>query len=181
MFMLYSNNEQNPPNALTEKQAAFPRQGSHVSPMTPFRIHIRLTETNDSTQHMMATTEATRGSDTMLTRSLWTHLELRAGHYHSACCSERVRSFLKAKVKNHPQEGMSKKQFQDPEASSFISGTRRNYRPKGSGDSLDTVPLRGVASLHFNQDQSCFCCAMETGIRIYNVEPLMEKGHLDHE
>uniref|UniRef100_A0A8C9YVM0 WD repeat domain phosphoinositide-interacting protein 4 n=1 Tax=Sander lucioperca TaxID=283035 RepID=A0A8C9YVM0_SANLU len=28
---------------------------------------------------------------------------------------------------------------------------------------------------------SCFCCAMETGVRIYNVEPLMEKGHLDHE
>uniref|UniRef100_A0AAR2LQT9 WD repeat domain phosphoinositide-interacting protein 4 n=1 Tax=Pygocentrus nattereri TaxID=42514 RepID=A0AAR2LQT9_PYGNA len=27
----------------------------------------------------------------------------------------------------------------------------------------------------------CFCCAMETGVRIYNVEPLMEKGHLDHE
>ncbi|XP_052026847.1 WD repeat domain phosphoinositide-interacting protein 4 isoform X3 [Apodemus sylvaticus] len=38
--------------------------------------------------------------------------------------------------------------------------------------------LRGVTSLHFNQDQSCFCCAMETGVRIYNVEPLMEKGHL---
>ncbi|KAI5099792.1 WD repeat domain phosphoinositide-interacting protein 4, partial [Silurus meridionalis] len=27
----------------------------------------------------------------------------------------------------------------------------------------------------------CFCCAMETGVRIYNVEPLMEKGHLDHD
>ncbi|XP_073886175.1 WD repeat domain phosphoinositide-interacting protein 4 isoform X11 [Macaca fascicularis] len=39
-------------------------------------------------------------------------------------------------------------------------------------------PLRGVTSLRFNQDQSCFCCAMETGVRIYNVEPLMEKGHL---
>uniref|UniRef100_A0A803TYI6 WD repeat domain 45 n=1 Tax=Anolis carolinensis TaxID=28377 RepID=A0A803TYI6_ANOCA len=37
---------------------------------------------------------------------------------------------------------------------------------------------RGVNSLRFNQDQSCFCCAMETGVRIYNVEPLMEKGHL---
>uniref|UniRef100_A0A2R9CK39 WD repeat domain 45 n=1 Tax=Pan paniscus TaxID=9597 RepID=A0A2R9CK39_PANPA len=41
-------------------------------------------------------------------------------------------------------------------------------------------PLRGVTSLRFNQDQSCFCCAMETGVHIYNVEPLMEKGHLDH-
>ncbi|CAK6976152.1 WD repeat domain phosphoinositide-interacting protein 4 [Scomber scombrus] len=40
---------------------------------------------------------------------------------------------------------------------------------------------RGVNSLQFNQDQSCFCCAMESGVRIYNVEPLMEKGHLDHE
>lgn len=27
----------------------------------------------------------------------------------------------------------------------------------------------------------CFCCAMETGVRIYNVEPLMEKGHLGKE
>uniref|UniRef100_A0A8C6QMF5 Uncharacterized protein n=1 Tax=Nannospalax galili TaxID=1026970 RepID=A0A8C6QMF5_NANGA len=34
-------------------------------------------------------------------------------------------------------------------------------------------PLQGVISLRFNEDQSCFCCAMETG-------PLMEKGHLDH-
>ncbi|XP_069785341.1 WD repeat domain phosphoinositide-interacting protein 4 isoform X3 [Narcine bancroftii] len=40
---------------------------------------------------------------------------------------------------------------------------------------------RGVNSLRFNQDHSCFCCAMESGVRIYNVEPLMEKGHLDHE
>lgn len=77
---------------------------------------------------------------------------------------------------------------------------------------MSQPPLRGVTSLHFNQDQSklvivslwegwerrvrdgcapykfeadrflssagCFCCAMETGVRIYNVEPLMEKGHL---
>lgn len=40
---------------------------------------------------------------------------------------------------------------------------------------------RGVNSLRFNQDHSCFCCAMESGVRIYNVEPLMEKGHLDHD
>ncbi|XP_064359546.1 WD repeat domain phosphoinositide-interacting protein 4 isoform X3 [Dromaius novaehollandiae] len=40
---------------------------------------------------------------------------------------------------------------------------------------------RGVNSLRFNQDQSCFCCAMESGVRIFNVEPLMEKGHLDAE
>ncbi|XP_069842667.1 WD repeat domain phosphoinositide-interacting protein 4 isoform X2 [Dendropsophus ebraccatus] len=40
---------------------------------------------------------------------------------------------------------------------------------------------RGVNGLRFNQDQSCFCCAMETGVRIFNIEPLMEKGHLDVE
>ncbi|XP_061657026.1 WD repeat domain phosphoinositide-interacting protein 4 isoform X3 [Syngnathoides biaculeatus] len=40
---------------------------------------------------------------------------------------------------------------------------------------------RGVNSLQFNQDHSCFCCSMESGVRIYNIEPLMEKGHLDHE
>uniref|UniRef100_A0A8C6R3J4 WD repeat domain phosphoinositide-interacting protein 2 n=1 Tax=Nannospalax galili TaxID=1026970 RepID=A0A8C6R3J4_NANGA len=42
-------------------------------------------------------------------------------------------------------------------------------------------PLRGVTSLPFSQDQCCFCCAMETGVCIYNVEPLMENGHLDQE
>uniref|UniRef100_A0A8C4PKN5 WD repeat domain 45 n=1 Tax=Equus asinus TaxID=9793 RepID=A0A8C4PKN5_EQUAS len=41
--------------------------------------------------------------------------------------------------------------------------------------------LGGVSSLRFNQDQRCFSCAMETGVRIYSVEPLMEKGHLGHE
>uniref|UniRef100_A0A9L0R4I4 WD repeat domain 45 n=1 Tax=Equus caballus TaxID=9796 RepID=A0A9L0R4I4_HORSE len=41
--------------------------------------------------------------------------------------------------------------------------------------------LGGVSSLRFNQDQRCFSCAMETGARIYSVEPLMEKGHLGHE
>uniref|UniRef100_A0A8B9ED84 WD repeat domain phosphoinositide-interacting protein 4 n=1 Tax=Anser cygnoides TaxID=8845 RepID=A0A8B9ED84_ANSCY len=39
-------------------------------------------------------------------------------------------------------------------------------------------PARGVNSLRFNQDQSCFCVAMDSGVRIFNVEPLMEKGHL---
>ncbi|NXO05075.1 WIPI4 protein, partial [Rhinopomastus cyanomelas] len=38
---------------------------------------------------------------------------------------------------------------------------------------------RGVNSIRFNQDQSCFCVAMDSGVRIFNVEPLMEKGHLD--
>lgn len=36
--------------------------------------------------------------------------------------------------------------------------------------------LRG--SLNCSHPSGCFCCAMETGVRIYNVEPLMEKGHL---
>ncbi|XP_077993743.1 WD repeat domain phosphoinositide-interacting protein 4-like [Glandiceps talaboti] len=36
-----------------------------------------------------------------------------------------------------------------------------------------------VINIRFNQDHSCFACAMETGIRIYNVEPLVEKLHLD--
>ncbi|XP_069738391.1 WD repeat domain phosphoinositide-interacting protein 4 [Phaenicophaeus curvirostris] len=40
---------------------------------------------------------------------------------------------------------------------------------------------RGVNSIRFNQDQSCFCVAMDSGVRIFNVEPLMEKGHLDAE
>lgn len=61
----------------------------------------------------------------------------------------------------------------------------------GSGGSRGQPPLpvqpaamaqgRGVNSLRFNQDQSCFCVAMDSGVRIFNVEPLMEKGHLDAE
>ncbi|XP_014671280.1 PREDICTED: WD repeat domain phosphoinositide-interacting protein 4-like [Priapulus caudatus] len=35
-----------------------------------------------------------------------------------------------------------------------------------------------VISLRFNQDHSCFTCAMETGMRIFNVEPLVEKKRL---
>uniref|UniRef100_A0A8C6KQ07 WD repeat domain 45 n=1 Tax=Nothobranchius furzeri TaxID=105023 RepID=A0A8C6KQ07_NOTFU len=35
--------------------------------------------------------------------------------------------------------------------------------------------------MQFCPSPGCFCCSMETGVRIYNVEPLMEKGHLDHE
>ncbi|XP_060523674.1 WD repeat domain phosphoinositide-interacting protein 4-like isoform X2 [Cylas formicarius] len=40
---------------------------------------------------------------------------------------------------------------------------------------------RRVISLRFNQDQGCFSCCMESGIRIYNLEPLVEKSHYDTE
>lgn len=36
-----------------------------------------------------------------------------------------------------------------------------------------------VKSLQFNQDHGCFSSCMDTGLRIYNVEPLAEKAHLD--
>ncbi|XP_064112935.1 WD repeat domain phosphoinositide-interacting protein 4-like [Macrobrachium nipponense] len=35
-----------------------------------------------------------------------------------------------------------------------------------------------VHSLRFNQDHGCFICCMDSGVRIYNVEPLAEKAHL---
>ncbi|XP_045618016.1 WD repeat domain phosphoinositide-interacting protein 4 isoform X1 [Procambarus clarkii] len=37
-----------------------------------------------------------------------------------------------------------------------------------------------VHSLRFNQDhgEGCFMCCMDSGVRIYNVEPLAEKAHL---
>ena len=35
-----------------------------------------------------------------------------------------------------------------------------------------------LKQLRFNQDQSCFVCAFEDGIRVYNVEPAREKAHL---
>ncbi|XP_063979837.1 WD repeat domain phosphoinositide-interacting protein 4-like isoform X2 [Diachasmimorpha longicaudata] len=40
---------------------------------------------------------------------------------------------------------------------------------------------RGILSLRFNQDQGCFTCCMESGLRIYNVEPLVEKAHFDND
>ncbi|KAM4820533.1 WD repeat domain phosphoinositide-interacting protein 4-like [Thomomys bottae] len=40
--------------------------------------------------------------------------------------------------------------------------------------------LPKVTGLRFNQDRSCFCCATETGVHIYNVQPLVEMRHLDH-
>lgn len=38
---------------------------------------------------------------------------------------------------------------------------------------------KGVISVRFNQDHSCFTCCMESGLRIYNVDPLVEKAHYD--
>ncbi|KAJ9599554.1 hypothetical protein L9F63_009952, partial [Diploptera punctata] len=40
---------------------------------------------------------------------------------------------------------------------------------------------RGVLNLRFNQDQGCFVCCMDGGLRIYNVDPLVEKAHYDLE
>ncbi|KAF5276239.1 hypothetical protein FQR65_LT04044 [Abscondita terminalis] len=38
---------------------------------------------------------------------------------------------------------------------------------------------RAVLNIKFNQDQGCFSCSMESGLRIYNVDPLAEKAHYD--
>ncbi|XP_056643009.1 WD repeat domain phosphoinositide-interacting protein 4-like [Diorhabda carinulata] len=40
---------------------------------------------------------------------------------------------------------------------------------------------RKILSVKFNQDHECFTCSMESGVRIYNVEPLVEKAHFDIE
>ncbi|KAG8193831.1 hypothetical protein JTE90_029565 [Oedothorax gibbosus] len=34
-------------------------------------------------------------------------------------------------------------------------------------------------NLSFNQDHGCFSCSLDNGVRIYNLEPLKEKTHLD--
>lgn len=39
----------------------------------------------------------------------------------------------------------------------------------------------GVLSLRFNQDQSCFTCASEAGLKIFNVDPLAQKLYLNTE
>ncbi|XP_071955912.1 WD repeat domain phosphoinositide-interacting protein 4-like [Antedon mediterranea] len=36
-----------------------------------------------------------------------------------------------------------------------------------------------ILKLRFNQDHGCMSCAMESGARIYNIDPLTEKLHLD--
>ncbi|CAG5075229.1 Similar to wdr45: WD repeat domain phosphoinositide-interacting protein 4 (Danio rerio) [Cotesia congregata] len=40
---------------------------------------------------------------------------------------------------------------------------------------------RGIINLRFNQDQGCFTCCMESGLRVYNVEPLVEKAHFEND
>ncbi|VVD02172.1 unnamed protein product [Leptidea sinapis] len=39
----------------------------------------------------------------------------------------------------------------------------------------------GITSLGFNQDQGCFACCLTSGLRIYNVDPLVEKAHYSRE
>ncbi|KAL0103424.1 hypothetical protein PUN28_017590 [Cardiocondyla obscurior] len=43
------------------------------------------------------------------------------------------------------------------------------------------MAAKGIHSLRFNQDQGCFTCCMESGLRIYNVDPLVEKAHFDND
>ncbi|XP_064403806.1 WD repeat domain phosphoinositide-interacting protein 4-like isoform X2 [Halichondria panicea] len=38
---------------------------------------------------------------------------------------------------------------------------------------------KGILKIRFNQDHGCFICAMESGVQVYNVEPLAEKGRID--
>jgi hypothetical protein len=38
-----------------------------------------------------------------------------------------------------------------------------------------------LKQIRFNQDKSCFVCAFEDGVRIYNVEPIRELAHLRQE
>lgn len=37
------------------------------------------------------------------------------------------------------------------------------------------MKYRGVYNVRFNQDQGCFACATESGVKIYNVDPLAQK------
>lgn len=36
-----------------------------------------------------------------------------------------------------------------------------------------------INGAEFNQDRTCFSCAMSNGIRVYNVDPLTEKCRLE--
>ncbi|KAM8792371.1 WD repeat domain phosphoinositide-interacting protein 4-like [Eudromia elegans] len=50
-------------------------------------------------------------------------------------------------------------------------------RASGRGAAMSEPGV--VNSIRFNQDYSLFCCAMDSGVRIYNVEPLAEKARLE--
>ncbi|KPJ05308.1 WD repeat domain phosphoinositide-interacting protein 4 [Papilio xuthus] len=39
----------------------------------------------------------------------------------------------------------------------------------------------GITSLGFSQDQGCFTCCLTSGLRVYNVDPLVEKAHYSKE
>ncbi|XP_026318138.1 WD repeat domain phosphoinositide-interacting protein 4-like isoform X2 [Hyposmocoma kahamanoa] len=39
----------------------------------------------------------------------------------------------------------------------------------------------GITSLGFNQDQGCFTCCLTSGLRVYNIDPLVEKTHYSRE
>lgn len=38
-----------------------------------------------------------------------------------------------------------------------------------------------LRSLRFNQDQSCFVCALDDGLRVFHLDPVRELSHLRHE
>ncbi|XP_013195511.1 WD repeat domain phosphoinositide-interacting protein 4 [Amyelois transitella] len=38
-----------------------------------------------------------------------------------------------------------------------------------------------ITSLAFNQDQGCFTCCLTSGLRVYNIQPLVEKCHYSKE
>ena len=37
---------------------------------------------------------------------------------------------------------------------------------------------RQLKQIRFNQDKTCFICAFDDGVRIYNVDPVRELAHL---
>ncbi|CAL8132302.1 unnamed protein product [Orchesella dallaii] len=39
--------------------------------------------------------------------------------------------------------------------------------------------MSGINSIGFNQDKSCFHCCLNHGLQIFNVEPLVQKTHID--
>ena len=69
----------------------------------------------------------------------------------------------------------------------FVTREQRNAKIMASSSSGVTSRL-GLAdawgklrSLRFNQDQSCFICALDDGIRVFSIDPIRELTHLRHE
>jgi hypothetical protein len=63
-----------------------------------------------------------------------------------------------------------------------MASTSSSTNVKGTSSRLGLADAWGkLRSLRFNQDQSCFVCALDDGLRVFHLDPIREATHLRHE